>query len=78
VEELVAGEIVDVGEGGIVGTGSSNARIRMEKDQTILEVRYGKKGPWVGFRLRPNDDPRVVRMVYEFLRRHHAKIGRDR
>lgn len=50
-----------------IRTGSTNARVRVEEEAFYLEIRPGKKYPWLAVRLPPEGTSGAL---WDFLRRH--------
>jgi hypothetical protein len=59
-------------EGPIVATGSTNARLRLEAHDTLVEVRASREDQWQRFRLGRGDHAAVIAAAADFLRRHHT------
>lgn len=58
------------GRSGIVSTGSTNAKLKLEGGDAFVLVRADKRDPWMTIRLGSADHPRVTRYAYDFLARH--------
>lgn len=58
--------------GGLVSTGSSNAKLKLAAGQVVLLVRAGKRDEWHQIQIGREDHPHVVAASYDFLAHHYT------